>query len=300
MRASKFFYLLFIVILMLGCSQPDQTKELILIGHRGAMGLMPENTIPGFKKAVDLEVDGIELDVVISGDDQVVISHEPWFRHDICLTPEGDSIDKETQKEHRIYEMSYEQIAKYDCGSIKNPDFPDQETRSLSKPLLKEAVREIESYIVEKGNDPVTYFIEFKRKPEWDNELQPEPSKVVQLVHDELAGLEILDRVSVHSFNERMLQEFKKINSSIPQMYSIPKRNVDFRDNLAVLTYSPDVYFPHHTLVDSGLVNNVQNEEMLLIPWTVDEYDKMVKLRNLGVDGILSNYPNYFNKLRNN
>lgn len=98
--------LLFLSTILFGCNQPDKTKELKLIGHRGAMELLPENTIPGFKKAVELGVDGIELDVAISGDEQVVVSHEPWFRHDICLTPEGDSIEKETQKDHLIYNMN--------------------------------------------------------------------------------------------------------------------------------------------------------------------------------------------------
>ncbi|MGM0545399.1 MAG: glycerophosphodiester phosphodiesterase family protein [Bacteroidota bacterium] len=262
------------------------------------MGLLPENTIPGFIKAIELGVNGIELDVAISGDDQVVISHEPWFRHDICLTPEGDSIDKKTQKNHLIYDMSYEQIAKYDCGSVQHPNFPDQQTQTLSKPLLKKAINEIESFIAENNYDPVSYHVEFKRKSSWDNELQPEPSRVVQLVYDELAELQILDRVTVHSFDEQMLQEFKEIDSSVPQMYSIPKKNNDLESNIATLTYNPGVYFPNYRSVDTTLVKQAHDNGMRIIPWTVDEYDDMINLIDAGVDGILSNYPDKFEKVR--
>lgn len=280
-------------------SHTNQTDKLKLIGHRGAMGLLPENTIPGFLKAIELGVDGIELDVAISGDGQVVLSHEPWFRHDICLTPEGKSIAKEREKEHRIYEMTYKQIARYDCGSVQHPRFPGQQTKPLAKPLLREVVQEAEALITANEYDPVSYHVEFKSKPAWDNVLQPEPAKVVRLVYDELSELGILDRVIIHSFDRRMLRAFKEIDPSVPQMYSIPKRNTDLKANLEMLGYIPDVYFPHYSLIDSALVKEAHEEGMLIIPWTVDEYDDMERLINTGVDGILSNYPDRFKKLQN-
>jgi glycerophosphoryl diester phosphodiesterase len=245
------FHLLLFFIYISGCSQPDkaQNVELIdktqsveLVGHRGATALLPENTIPGFLRALELGVDGIEMDVVISGDDQVVISHEPWFRHDICLTPEGDPIDEDAQMDHLFYNMTYEQIAQYDCGSIPNPRFPNQENQPLSKPLLREAITEIESYITENNYEPISYYIDVKSKPAWDNKLQPEPSKVAQLIYAELADLDVLDRVRILTLDIRMLHAFKDLDTSIIQAYSTSKNNPDLAANLAKLNYTPQIY----------------------------------------------------------
>lgn len=291
-----------LTFLMLSCTQSNQTEDLELIGHRGATGLVPENTIPGFKKALEFDVDGIEMDVVISGDEKVVVSHEPWFRHDICLKPEGDTLSRETQKDHLIYEMKYEmkyeQIAEYDCGSLQNSDYPEQKNQPLSKPLLREVITEVESHIAANDYDPIRYNIEIKSKPAWDNEIQPPAVETAKLVHEVLEDLEITDRVNIFAFDDRILNTFEKIDSSIPRVYLISKRKVDFSDNLSLLNSTPGVYAPNYSLVDSNLVEKVHAEGMRLIPWTVNEYEDMVRLVQMGVDGIMSDYPNYFDKLR--
>ena len=83
-------------------------------GHRGARGLVPENTIPSFLKALEYGVTTLELDVVISKDSQIVLSHEPWFNHSIALQPNGNSISEEKEREFNLYEMTYDEIAQYD------------------------------------------------------------------------------------------------------------------------------------------------------------------------------------------
>lgn len=298
MKLLKYSYLSLFILLIFGCNPSNQTKDIELIGHRGATGIMPENTIPAFKKALEYEVDSIEFDVVISGDNQVVVSHEPWFRHDICLTPEGDPIDEESQLDHLIYKMSYDEIAQYDCGSKQRPGYPDQETQPLSKPLMSDAINEVESYRKEKDYSAVIYNVEIKSKPAWDNELQPEPREVAQLVYDELQRLDMLDRIRIFAFDDRILNAFNEIDSEIEQVYLISKGKPDISKNLSKLTFLPEVYAPNFSLVDSSLIAKVHSEEMQIIPWTVNEFEDMVRLVSLGVDGIISDYPNLFPKLR--
>ncbi len=298
MNFLKYFFLPLFILFIYGCNLSNQTKDLELIGHRGATGLLPENTIPAFKKALEYNIDSIEFDVVISGDNQVVVSHEPWFRHDICLTPEGDPIKEESQKDYLIYEMSYDEISQYDCGSRQRPGYPEQETQPLSKPLMKDAISEVESYRKEKGYSSVKYNVEVKSKPAWDNELQPGPEKVAQLVYDELQRLDILDRIRIFAFDHRILNTIHEIDSTVEQVYLIPKRRTNFTENLSKLNFQPDVYAPNFSLVDSSLVAKVHSNGMRIIPWTVNEFEDMLRLISLGVDGIISDYPNLFSELR--
>ena len=90
MRILLFVLLISIFNYSMSQQQSDTLEKYTfdLQGHRGARGLAPENSIPAFKKALSLGVNTLELDVVISKDDQVVVSHEPWINHQICLTPE--------------------------------------------------------------------------------------------------------------------------------------------------------------------------------------------------------------------
>lgn len=299
MKSLKCFTPLLVLILFVGCNQTDQTQELELVGHRGATGLLPENTIPGFKKALEHNVDAIELDVVITGDDQVVVSHDPWFRHDICLTPEGDSISN-SQKEHLLYKMDYDQIAEYDCGSVQRKGYPDQENQPLAKPLLTDVIQEVENHIKQNELEQIGYRIEIKSKSAWyeENEIQPAPEKASKMVHEVLVEEEIIDRVNIFGFNPRVLDKFEEIDSSIPRVFLIPRSKTNVDENLSELNSLPDVYAPNYTLVDSNLVEQVHGKGMRLIPWTVNEYEDMVQLINVGVDGIISDYPNYYEKLR--
>src|SRR5687768_16252624 len=109
-------------------------QKVSIEGHRGARGYVPENTIESFKKALDLGADTIELDVVISKDRKVVISHEPWFSHVISTDPKGQKIEKDKEKEHNIFLMNYSEIKKYDVGSIGNVGYPEQKPLKVHKP----------------------------------------------------------------------------------------------------------------------------------------------------------------------
>src|SRR5688500_119603 len=129
------YRLIFVMLLMAiaysGSSQ--YIPKFDVQGHRGARGLKPENTIPGFLLAIDSGVTTIELDVVVTRDKQVVVSHEPWMSVSICLDPAGSPLQPKDEKKKNIYQMTYEQVRQFDCGSLGNKNFPEQEKMTVYK-----------------------------------------------------------------------------------------------------------------------------------------------------------------------
>ena len=113
---------LFCMVLLNLMGSHNLSAQIDIQGHRGARGLLPENTIPAFKRAIDEGVTTLELDVVITKDKKVVVSHEPYMSSAICTVPNGEAVKK--SEDFNIYEMTYAQVASFDCGSRGNPRFP--------------------------------------------------------------------------------------------------------------------------------------------------------------------------------
>lgn len=268
--------------------QMEMSQEFDLQGHRGARGLFPENSIEGFLAAADLMVNTLEMDVVITADKQVVVSHEPWISSAICWglddkpVPEG--------KELNIYKMMYDEVTNYNCGSQRHPDFPLQAKMPIFKPLLSEVVTEVDKLIRKLEIEPVNYNIEIKSTPEGDNIFHPEPEEFCQLVYDQLLASGIKELTTIQSFDVRALREMKNIDSSIPVALLIYE-TAGFESDLEQLGFTPEIYSPYYKLVDATLVNNCKENGIKIIPWTVNEEEEMVELLELGVDGIITDYP---------
>ena len=137
-------------------------------GHRGCRGLMPENSLPAFEKALELGVKTLELDVVINKDKEVIVSHDPWMSPQFCITPGGEKLEGIVEDLPRIYHLTYEEITAYDCGSSGNSNFPEQQKIKVYKPMLVEVFRMSEKYCKDNRRNEVYYNIEIKSNPEWD------------------------------------------------------------------------------------------------------------------------------------
>ncbi len=272
-----------------------------LQGHRGAMGLAPENTIPGFLKSVDLGVMTIEFDLAVSNDHKLVISHEPWFRSDICLQPDGSPIPQEEERSYRLYDRRYVEIEQYDCGSLQNPNHPNQQTERAVKPLMTEAIMAIEEYVRSQDRPPVRYNIEIKSDEAWDNRLTPEPEVFARLVHEEFLTLQeqlevdFMKRVNVQSFDPRSVTAFRDISPTIPiaiLVYS--EESVD--DHIETFGFLPEIYSPNYGVLTPEHVARAHELGMRVIPWTVNNPEDMETLIGMGVDGLITDYPNRFNE----
>ena len=266
------------------------TQNLDIQGHRGARGLMPENTIPAFLHALSLGVTTLELDVVISKDSQVVVSHEPFLSSAICYTPAGETIAPDQETDYNLYQMTYEEIRQADCGSQGNARFPEQQKAAAYKPLLADVIDSVEQYLRAQNLPPVRYNIETKSTPEGDGVFHPEPAKFVALVLAVVREKNITDRTIIQSFDVRTLRAAREAAPEIPQALLIENQR-EATENVALLGYIPAIYSPDYQLVDERLRAYTRDNGMQLIPWTVNDPAHIERMLHLEVDGIISDYP---------
>ncbi len=273
-------------------NQPTKAmRQIDVQGHRGCRGLFPENTIPGFLHALDLGVHTLEMDVVTSGDDHVIVSHEPYFHHDISLDPEGNEISAANEQAHNIFLMTVEEIQQYDVGSKSHPDYPQQAKLRVHKPTLREVFFAVEEYLVDNNMPPVQYSIEIKRKPETDSKMHAAVTHFVDLVHQVIEDSDLIDRCLIQSFDIETLQILNEKYPYVRLVYLIDNQET-LDDNMKVLGLTPEVYSPEFVLLDVELVNQVHKSGMKIVPWTVNDPEDIKTCLELDIDGIISDYPN--------
>ncbi len=293
--------LVFISTPLIGQTQNEVARaestryQFDLQGHRGARGLAPENTMQAFRKAIELGVNTLELDLVLTKDNQIIVSHEPWINADICYNSNGHTIEKTNETSFNMYQMTYDEVKSYDCGSKYNPAFPEQSLEYAHKPLLKEVLHMADSLSKSYGRE-IKYNIEIKSLPQGDLLFHPKPVDFVKLVMDLLQKETNLDNVNLQSFDFRVLKE---INTSYPKVKLaalVYDKGMDVA--LTELGFVPDIYSPYFPLVSESLVNEAHKMGMKVIPWTVNETEQMKTLLNYGVDGLITDYPNRALNLR--
>jgi glycerophosphoryl diester phosphodiesterase len=269
-------------------------------GHRGCRGLMPENTVPAFLKALDLGVTTLEMDVVISKDGQVVVSHEPYFNAAFSIAPDRKPVDKKEQKNLILYQMNYADIKQYDVGSNGNPAYPEQQKLKTYKPLLSEVIEQAEAYRKARNLPTFSYNIEIKSEPSEYNKSQPEPAGFCDLV---LAVIKKhlssepswTERVTIQSFDFSVLKHWNqeanagryakvKLAALVENLRS-PEKNIDD------LGFKPDIYSPYFRLLSRDKIARLHEQGIQVIPWTVNQRDDMIRLKEWKVDGLITDYP---------
>ncbi len=263
-----------------------------LQGHRGARGLRPENTIPSFRRALELGVSTLEMDVVISADRHVVVSHEPWFSDKICSKPDGSPVGSDEADSLRIYEMSYDDIRKYDCGRRGHPDFPRQIAEPACKPLLRDVIAMAEQYVKSTGRRDVEYNIETKSTPKGDGVLHPAPAEFTGLLYGVLKQTGVLGRSTIQSFDRRTLRVARTLDPDWRTSLLVGRSSGYFISfNLGRLGFDPSIYSPHHRSVTRHSMRHARRLGIRVIPWTVNEESDMKRMLSLGVDGFITDYP---------
>ena len=272
---------------------PSFDKE----GHRGARGLMPENTIPAMIKGIDLGVNTLEMDLQITKDKKVIVSHDPNFNANITTTPDGKFLTKEEAKTLLLYHLTYDEIARYDVGMRSHPDFPQQQKIKVHKPLLSDLLDATEAHAKQKGVD-ILYNIEIKSNAKNDGINHPPVEEFVDLAMAVINQKTVAKRTIIQSFDPRALVVMHKKYPSIKTSLLIErfdKRRIT--EQLKEIGFTPDVYSPNHELVTKQLVNECHQKGIKIIPWTVNDLQKMKALVAMGVDGIITDYPDLFAQL---
>jgi glycerophosphoryl diester phosphodiesterase len=265
-------------------------------GHRGCRGLMPENTIPAMIKALDLGVTTLEMDIAITKDKKPVLSHDQWFAQEITTKPDGNYMGEREERKFVIYWMTYEQVKTFDVGMKPHPLFPQQEKMKVVKPLLTDVIDSAEKHASAMGRPLPYYNIETKTNPEFDGVFHPKPEEFVDLIMSVIKEKGIEERAIIQSFDFSTLQylhqKYPKIKTAM-LIEDFDKRSLD--DQLKALGFIPTIYSPDYSLVNEKLVQHCHQQNIKLIPWTVNDKLIIEKLKAMGVDGIISDYPNLFN-----
>ncbi len=261
-------------------------KTIDVQGHRGCRGLMPENTLQGFLYAIDLGVNTLEMDVVVSKDKVVIVSHEPHFSEEITTKPDNTYFTTEEAISSNLYQLNFAEIQLYDVGLKPHPRFPGQKKLAATKPKLEDVVYNCEI----KTGGKIHYNIEIKREEKGDEKVQPPLSEFADLVLKVIDSLDIKERTTIQCFDPEVLNYIYTHRKDVKTILLV-ENLASLTDNLKKLNHKPFAYSPAYKLVNRTMVEELNKNHIRLVPWTVNDSLSISTLIDMGVDGIISDYP---------
>jgi glycerophosphoryl diester phosphodiesterase len=263
--------------------------------HRGGRGLMPENTIAAMLAVMDNEkVTTLEMDLAITKDKQVVVSHDPILNPLITTLPDGTFIKATELNKNIIYQMDYSTLAKYDVGLKTHPGFKGQKKLAAVIPTLNSLIDSVEKKSKTIGRK-MNYNIEIKSVEGKDGSEHPGPDEFVELVVNTLTKKNILDRTSLQSFDLRPLRVLHEKYPNIKTSYLVfGEASANAEKQIALLGFQPTIYSPEYKYVNKAMVDYCHQKNIQVIPWTVNTKEEINTLIQLKVDGIITDYPNLY------
>jgi glycerophosphoryl diester phosphodiesterase len=289
-RIQRFLVILFSSLMSFPSFPPPFRPEVH--GHRGCRGLRPENTLPGFLHALELGVDALEMDVVVSADNQVVVSHEPWLNPAICRGPGGEVLAPGTTPTYNFYRMPYQEICQADCG-LPHPGFPAQQASPAIKPLLSAVLAATEAWATQHSNRPLpAYSIEVKSLPDGDGIFHPAPAEFLNLLLAELDHANVSARTTLLCFDSRILRRAHQIRPTLRTCLLVEPEQA-WLPSLQELGFVPTTFGPDHRTITPAVLTELRSlyPGLRLVPWTVNEVSDFERLLPLGLAGITTDYP---------
>lgn len=294
-------------------------NHLELQGHRGARGLRPENTLVSFEQALAFGMTGVELDVAITRDGVVVVTHDSRLHGDIVRRPDGEWISPD--EERAILELSLKELRALDVGRLKPGSkyarrFPDQQPADGARiPTLEEVIELVRT----SGNEHFTFAVEIKSDPQ-KPELTVDPESFARAVVDVLRKTNVVERSSILSFNWHTLAHVQQIAPEVTTVYLTAQQrwldNVQRgRTGISAWTAGLDVdeyagsvprlikaaggsvWSVLHHDIDAAALEEAHALGLRVLTWTVNNPADMKRLIELGVDGIVTDYPDRLRKV---
>lgn len=277
---------------MLPPATPPAPSRPEVHGHRGCRGLLPENTLPAFLHALALGVDVLEMDVVISADQQVVVSHEPWLSARLGYGPAGERIAAAHERDYNLYQLPYATIQRCVVGEWPHPDFSAQQISPGYRPLLRDVLRATESACQRLGRSPVGYSIEVKSDPAGDEIFHPAPAQFTALVLAEIQAAAVQPRTTLLSFDPRILQEARRAAPAL-RLCLLSEMDVPAASLFQQLGFVPEVFGPDFRLLSLPRVEALATAYpgLRLVPWTVNTEADLRQVLAWNVAGITTDYP---------
>lgn len=265
-------------------------KKTEIHGHRGCRGYYPENTLQGFLHALSLKTNAIEMDVVISRDHKVVISHEHFMHHKKCLWPNLKSISKEDEAKLLLFQMDYSEIKTFDCGLLPHPNYPLVINANACKPLLSELIEQAEIACKAMAREPIIYNIEIKSDASLVGKAQPNYDTFIHLIFEIIHNYKIENRVIVQSFDKEILKAIKiaypkLVLSLLIEDEIAPMVHID------QLGFLPDILASDYIYLNKQHVEILQSQNIKVFAFTVNQIADIQKMLSFEIDAIITDYP---------
>lgn len=252
-------------------------QKISVHGHRGSRGTHPENTLPAFEEAISAGAEVLELDMHLTLDDVVVVSHDPTLTGKMCKDPKGRPLKKPLQ----IRKTKLKDLKKYDCGSIRNEKFPEQ-TLVPKTPIA--TLDEVLTLRAQKGPK-----IELNIETKMDGENIPAPDLFVSKVLEVLRKFGAVEAAILQSFDFRTLEAAKKLEPKLRLSCLFDEKEKDVCNRTAQI--GAQFVSPHFSLVNSEEVKVCHSKGLKIVPWTLNEESQWTAAISAGVDGIITDYP---------
>ena len=288
-------------------SKPNHIK---IYGHRGARGVLPENTLDSFQYLFDNDIKAYETDILISKDSIPVITHDFHLDPSLTQDEEGNWLEDENIK---IIDLTYDQISKYEVGSLNK--LTKYGRRFLNQKKLENQkipkVSELLDLTSKNNISNLVINLEIKSTPLQES-LTPSPEEMVKIVLEEVNQFNLTDKIIYSSFDWRVLREIKNYNPEIPRAYlSFEQQGSgsfgNIYDQSPWMDFTPlhnnvdlpklikalggQAWHPFYRNVNEKIVETSHNENLPVNVWTVNEEEDMLRMIDIGVDGIMTDYP---------
>ena len=299
-----------VVLLCAALHSPAGAAAFDLQGHRGARGLMPENTLPAFALALSLGVTTLEMDIAITQDGHLVVSHDPVLNPNIVRGPDGQYVTTG----QAINTLTLAQVRSLDVGRIQPgsryaASFAQQQAVDGTRmPLLTEVF----ALVKKAGNTQVRFDIETKISPLKPFETLP-PAEFARALIAVIRSAGMATRATIQSFDWRSLQVVQKEAPEIATVYLTAQQ--PFLDNVGATSAEPSpwtagfryaehgsvpklihaaggrIWAPYFGDLDASTLAQAKALGLSVVPWTVNVPADMTRLMDMGVDGLISDRP---------
>jgi glycerophosphoryl diester phosphodiesterase len=254
--------------------QAAEQPRILVHGHRGARARFPENTLPAFEYAIQQGVDALEMDMAVTKDNVIVISHDPILETPVCSGPRNGVV---------IHTLTLAEVRQWDCGAVQNPNFHTQKAIPGTRmPTLDDVFQ-----LASRGN--FDYNIETKSFPDRP-EYTPPPEEFARMVLEKVRQYKLERRIILQSFDFRTLVAMRKL---APEIRLSALTEIDPRAFPTITKEAghAEIISPYYKLVTAEKVAAAHAAGIQVVPWTVNdpaEWDRLIDAR---VDAIISDDP---------